>query len=273
MPILSTGLAIVAAVVALYFFSSIRIVKQWDEMLVFTLGRFVGIRKPGIHMVYSFVQRATIIDKRITTTEFRTEGTLSRDKVPVTLLAVMFWKVSDVKRAALEVKNYRETIDLAAQSSLRDIVSRSDLETLLSDQQKIDDRIAELIRERATSWGIEVQNVQIRDLEIPSSLQDVLSRKAQAEAEKGARRIYGEAEVVAAEEYVKAALLYENSPVAFRLRGLNVLLEAVKSDQNTLLFLPTELTDMLRTFGPTTGATLPSESSTAEVTKTDPSKV
>lgn len=273
MPILSTGLAIVAAVVALYFFSSIRIVKQWDEMLVFTLGRFVGIRKPGIHMVYSFVQRATIIDKRITTTEFRTEGTLSRDKVPVTLLAVMFWKVSDVKRAALEVKNYRETIDLAAQSSLRDIVSRSDLETLLSDQQKIDDRIAELIRERATSWGIEVQNVQIRDLEIPSSLQDVLSRKAQAEAEKGARRIYGEAEVVAAEEYVKAALLYENSPVAFRLRGLNVLLEAVKSDQNTLLFLPTELTDMLRTFGPTTGAILPSESSTAEVAKTDPPKV
>ena len=245
-----TGLYVIIIALVLYGLLSVKVIKQWDEMLVFTFGRHVGNQGPGIRLVLFGFQRAVIIDKRITTTEFRTEGTLSKDKVPVTLLAVLFWRVADVTRAALEVKNYQATIDLAAQTTLRDIVSRSDLEQLLSDQRDLDERIAEQIRARAESWGIEVQNVEIRDLEIPPSLQDVLSRQAQAQAEKGARRIYGEAEVIAAEEFVKAARLYENSTTAFRLRGLNVLLEAVKSNQNTLLFLPTELTDMLRAIAP-----------------------
>jgi regulator of protease activity HflC (stomatin/prohibitin superfamily) len=237
---------VLVAVVVLYGLLSLKVVRQWDEMLVFSLGRYTGTRAPGIHFVFAGFQRPVIVDRRITTTEFRTEGTLSKDKVPVTLLAVLFWRVVDVKRAIVEVKDYRATIDLAAQTTLRDMVSRSDLEQLLSDQRRLDEEIAAQIRERAASWGIEVQNVEIRDLEIPPSLQDILSRKAQAQAEKGARRIYGEAEVVAAEEFVKAARLYETSTVAFRLRGLNVLLEAVKSDKNTLLFLPTELMDMMR---------------------------
>ena len=233
-------------IVVIYGLVSLKVVKQWDEMLVFTFGQYVGTRSPGIHLVWVGVQRAVIVDRRITTTEFRTEGTLSKDKVPVTLLAVLFWRVVDVKRAMIDVKNYQGTIDLAAQTTLRDIVSRSDLEQLLSDQRRLDEEILAQLQERAASWGIEVQNVEIRDLEIPSSLQDILSRKAQAQAEKAARRIYGEAEVVAAEEFVKASKLYETSTVAFRLRGLNVLLEAVKSDKNTLLFLPTELMDMMR---------------------------
>lgn len=239
-------IVIIAVVLAVYLVASLKVVRQWDEMLVFTLGRYKGLEKPGLHIVWAGFQRAMIIDKRITTTEFRTEGTLSKDKVPVTVMAVLFWRVADVKRAALEVVNYRATIDLACQTTLRDLVSRNDLPNLLSDQHRLDEEIAAQVRERATSWGIDVQNVEIRDLEIPSSLQEILSRKAQAQAEKEARRIYGEAEVVAAEEYLKAAHVYEGSTVAFRLRGLNVLLEAVKSDTNTLLFIPTELTDMLR---------------------------
>lgn len=237
-------------VALLYVLSSLKVVKQWDEMLVFTLGKFTQHTGPGLHLVWTWLQKALIIDMRITTTEFRTEGTLSKDKVPVTLLAVLFWKVEDAQKSALAVKDYRATIDLACQTTLRDVVSRNDLEGLLSDQRRLDEEIASQIRERASSWGISIQNVEVRDLEIPSSLQEVLSRKAQAQAEKEARRIYGEAEVVAAEEYLKAANLYQESTVAFRLRGLNVLLEAVKSDQNTLLFLPTELTDMLRSVVP-----------------------
>jgi regulator of protease activity HflC (stomatin/prohibitin superfamily) len=236
---------VAAAVIVIYLLTSLKVVRQWDEMLVFTFGQLKGIRGPGLHLVWSGFQRALMIDKRISTTEFRTEGTLSRDKVPVTLMAVLFWKVADVRRAALEVQNYRGTIDLLCQTTLRDLVSRNDLQSLLTDQRRLDEEIANQVRERATAWGIDVQNVEIRDIEIPSSLQEMLSRKAQANAEKEARRIYGEAEVIAAEEYLKAARVYQGSPVAFRLRGLNVLLEAVKSDTNTLLFLPTELTDML----------------------------
>lgn len=241
-----TVLIIVAAVIlAIYLLASLKVVRQWDEMLVFTFGQFKTLQRPGLHVVWSGFQRAMIIDKRITTTEFRTEGTLSSDKVPVTLMAVLFWKVADVKRAALEVQNYQATIDLLCQTTLRDLVSRNDLQSLLTDQRRLDEEIANQVRERATAWGIEVQNVEIRDIEIPGPLQEMLSRKAQANAEKEARRIYGEAEVIAAEEYLKAARVYEGSAVAFRLRGLNVLLEAVKSDTNTLLFLPTELTNML----------------------------
>lgn len=243
---MTIAVLVVAAIVVIYAMASLKIVQQWDEMLVFTFGQYVHTSAPGIHLVWAGFQRSAIVDRRITTTEFRTEGTLCKDKVPVTLLAVLFWRVIDVKRAVIDVQNYRATIDLAAQTTLRDVVSRSDLEQLLSDQHRLDEEIAEQLRARAASWGIEVQNVEIRDLEIPASLQDILSRKAQAQAEKGARRIYGEAEVVAAEEFVKAAHIYEKSTVAFRLRGLNVLLEAVKSDKNTLLFLPTELMDMMR---------------------------
>lgn len=235
-----------AVVLAIYLLLSVKVVKQWDEMLVFSLGQYARTVGPGLHVVWFGLQRAFTVDRRIITTEFRTEGTLCKDKVPVTLLAVLFWRVIDVKRAVVDVQNYRSTIDLAAQTTLRDIVSRSDLEQLLSDHQRLDEEIANQLRARADSWGIEVQNVEIRDLEIPTSLQDILSRKAQAQAEKSARRIYGEAEVVAAEEFLKAARIYEESSVAFRLRGLNVLLEAVKSDKNTLLFLPTELMDMMR---------------------------
>lgn len=237
---------LVLTLAVFYAVSSIRVVRQWDEMLVFTFGRYVGTMSPGFHFVWKGFQRAVVVDRRIITTGFRTEGTLSRDKVPVTLVAVLFWRVVDTKRAIIDVENYKSAIDLAAQTTLRDVVSRSDLEELMSSQHHLNEEILMRIRERAASWGIEVQNVEIRDLEIPLSLQDVLSRKAQAQAEKAARRIYGEAEVVAAEEFVKAADLYQTSQIAFRLRGLNVLLEAVKSDKNTLLFLPTELMDMLR---------------------------
>lgn len=130
---------------------SLKVVRQWDEMLVFTLGRYVETRAPGIHVVLAGFQRAVIVDRRITTTEFRTEGTLCKDKVPVTLLAVLFWRVIDVKRAVVDVKNYQATIDLAAQTTLRDIVSRSDLEQLLSDQRRLDEEIAEQIRTQAAS--------------------------------------------------------------------------------------------------------------------------
>ena len=242
---LTVLIAVVAVIGLIYVMASLKVVRQWDEMLVFTFGQFKTLQRPGLHVVWSGFQRAMIIDKRITTTEFRTEGTLSSDKVPVTLMAVLFWKVADVKRAALEVQNYQATIDLLCQTTLRDLVSRNDLQSLLTDQRRLDEEIANQVRARATAWGIDVQNVEIRDIEIPNSLQEMLSRKAQAQAEKEARRIYGEAEVIAAEEYLKAARVYEGSPVAFRLRGLNVLLEAVKSDTNTLLFLPTELTNML----------------------------
>jgi regulator of protease activity HflC (stomatin/prohibitin superfamily) len=112
------GIVVAVVIVLVYISLSLKVVKQWDEMLVFTFGRYVRTETPGVHLVWSGFQRAVIVHRRIATTEFRTEGTLSKDKVPVTLMAVLFWRVVDVKRATMEVKNYQATIDLAAQTTL-----------------------------------------------------------------------------------------------------------------------------------------------------------
>lgn len=232
----------------LYVIGSIRIVQQWQEVVVLTFGKFTGKREPGLRMVWLGVQRGVTIDKRVRTTDFQTSGTLSKDNVPVALLAVLFWRVVDVERAALNVEAYMTAIDMAAQATLRTIVSQTELKALLADSMAVDALIADKIREKATDWGIEVGNVEIRDLTIPQSLQDLLSREAQARAEKEARRIDGEAEVVAAAHFVEAAQLYGRPDLAFNLRALNIMIEAVKSDSNTMMFLPTELMGAMNAF-------------------------
>jgi len=233
---------------ALYPLASIRVVKQWEEVVVLTFGKFTAKRGPGLRIVWRGVQRGITIDKRVRTNQFQTSGTLSKDNVPVALLAVLFWRVVDVERAALNVENYMMAIDMAAQATLRTIVSQTELKGLLADSVSVDALIADKIREKASDWGIEVGNVEIRDLTIPPSLQDLLSREAQARAEKEARRIDGEAEVVAAEHFVEAARLYGRPDLAFNLRALNIMIEAVKSDSNTMMFLPTDLVNAMNGF-------------------------
>ncbi len=239
---------VILLAVLVYGAASIRIVKEWQEIVVLTFGKYTGRRTPGFRFVWLFVQQGITIDKRVRTTEFQTSGTLSKDNVPVALLAVLFWRVLDVEKAALNVAHYMSAIDMAAQATLRTIVSQTELKTLLADASAVDALIAEKIREKASAWGIEVGNVEIRDLTIPPSLQDLLSREAQARAEKEARRIDGEAEVVAAEYFVQAAGLYGRPDLAFNLRVLNIMLEAVKSDSNTMMFMPTDLVNALNAF-------------------------
>jgi regulator of protease activity HflC (stomatin/prohibitin superfamily) len=241
---------VIAALAVLYLLLSIRVVRQWEEIVVLTFGRYTGRREAGLRVVWLGVQQGIRIDKRVRTTQFQTSGTLSKDNVPVALLAVLFWKVVDVEKSAMNVTDYRGAIDMAAQATLRTIVSQTELKGLLADSAAVDVLIADRIREKATVWGIEVGNVEIRDLSIPSSLEDLLSREAQARAEKEARRIDGEAEVIAAEHFVEAAKLYGRPDLAFNLRALNLMVEAVKSDTNTMMFLPTELVNALNAFKP-----------------------
>ena len=252
-------LVVVAVVVVIYAATSIRIVKQWEEVVVLTFGKYTGKRSPGFRLVWSVIQRGITIDKRVRTTQFQTSGTLSKDNVPVALLAVLFWRVVDVEKAALNVTYYMSAIDMAAQATLRTIVSQTELKALLADSAAVDALIADKIREKASAWGIEVGNVEIRDLTIPPSLQDLLSREAQARAQKEARRIDGEAEVIAAEHFVAAAKLYGRPDLAFNLRALNIMIEAVKSDSNTMMFFPTELVNVLSTFRASTAVSAESE--------------
>jgi regulator of protease activity HflC (stomatin/prohibitin superfamily) len=246
------ALLIIPFAALLYVATSIRIVNQWEQVVVLTFGKYTAQLNPGFRFVWRGVQTGITIDKRVRTTQFQTAGTLSKDNVPVALLAVLFWQVVDVEKTAFAVREYMSAIDMAAQATLRTIVSQTELKALLADSAGVDALIADKIREKASGWGIEVGTVEIRDLTIPPSLQDLLSREAQARAEKEARRIDGEAEVIAAEQFVEAARLYGRPEIAFNLRALNIMIEAVKSDSNTMMFFPTELVNVLSTLKSTT---------------------
>jgi len=170
-------------------------------------------------------------------TPFGAEKTLTCDTVPVNVDAVLFWVVWDASKAALEVKDYRMAIYWAAQTALRDIIGKMQLADILVGREKIDDELQEIIDRRTTPWGITVESVEIRDIVIPEPLEDAMSRQAQAERERQARIILGQAEQEIAQSFLKAAKTYENEPGAYRLRLTNMIMEGVK-EHGSLVVVP-----------------------------------
>jgi regulator of protease activity HflC (stomatin/prohibitin superfamily) len=229
---------------------SAQVVNQWESAVVLRLGKFHTLRGPGLFWIIPFIDTITdIIDQRIVTTNFDAEQTLTADTVPVNVDAVLFWVVTDVKKAALEVQNYRQAVSWAAQTALRDIIGRTSLVDLLHGREKIEEELQSLIDERSTPWGMTVQSVEMRDIVIPDNLQDAMSREAQASREKRARIILSEAEVEVAKQFHEAANVYDNNPIAFQLRQINVLLEGLKDSKSSIVLLPTATADSLSTLG------------------------
>jgi regulator of protease activity HflC (stomatin/prohibitin superfamily) len=240
---------LIIIIVAFVLVYSIKIVNQWEKLTILTLGKFTGLKGPGMVIIIPFIQTvATRIDMRVLTSIFQSETTLTKDGVAVTVQAVLFWKVIDATKATLEVNNYRQAVELAAQTSMRDVIGRMNLPTILSNLEELDLTLKDSIARKVGQWGIDAQAVEIRDVSIPKELQEVMSRSAQAEREKQARVIYGEAEVEAAREFVKAAEIYASNPSAMQLRAMSIMYEAVKSDQNTLIMVPSNVPDA---FNPT----------------------
>ena len=226
------------AVVALLALSSIQIAKAWEKAIVLRLGRFQRLAGPGIFMMVPAIDSvASWIDQRVQTSTFVAEQTLTKDTVPVDVDAVLFWVVWDAKKAALEVASYRDAIGWAAQTALRDIIGTTFLADLLSNRQAIDTNLQQAIDTRTTPWGITVQSVEIRDIKIPENLQDAMSRQAQAERERQARVIFGDAERQIADSFVEAAKQYEGNPVALHLRAMNMLYEGLK-EKGAMIIVP-----------------------------------
>lgn len=176
------------------------------------------------------------------TTKFTAESTLSKDTVPVSVDAVLFWMVWDAEKAALEVADYENSVSWAAQTALRDIIGRTMLESMLSGRERIDQELKRIMDERTEPWGITIQNVQIRDINIPLALQDAMSRAAQAEREREARNILGESEKQIAESFLAAAEMYRSNPAAMQLRALNILYEGLK-EKASMIVVPSSLAD------------------------------
>ena len=229
---------IVGLVLGLILMQSPKIARQWERGVVLRLGKYQGLRGPGLFWIVPFIDSVTAwIDQRVITTNFNAEETLTSDTVPVNVDAVLFWMVYDPEKAALEVQDYARAVSWAAQTALRDIIGRTSLTDLLRGRERIEGELQKLIDDRCTPWGVTVQSVEMRDVVIPSSLQDAMSREAQASREKQARIILGQAEVEIATLFQEAARSYHDNPTALHLRAMNILYEGLK-EKGALMLVP-----------------------------------
>ena len=240
-PALLVGMSIVGLIVM----QAPRIAEQWERAVVLRLGRFVGLRGPGLFWIVPFVDRvSTWIDQRTITTTFAAEQTLTSDTVPVNVDAVLFWMVHDVQKAALEVQDYPQAVSWAAQTALRDIIGRTSLTDLLRGRERIETELQQLIDQRSSPWGVTVSSVEMRDVVIPVGLQDAMSREAQAAREKQARIILGQAELEIAQSFQEAAKAYHDNPTALHLRAMNMLYEGLK-EKGALMLIPSSAVESM----------------------------
>jgi len=222
-----------------------RIAQQWERAVVLRLGRFEGLRGPGLFWVVPFVDRVSSwIDQRTITTSFAAEQTLTSDTVPVNVDAVLFWMVHDAEKAALEVQDYPQAVSWAAQTALRDILGRTTLTDLLRGRERIEGELQALIDQRSNPWGVTVASVEMRDVVIPGALQDAMSREAQAAREKQARIILGQAEMEIAHSFQEASRVYHDNPTALHLRAMNMLYEGLK-EKGALMLIPSSAVESM----------------------------
>ncbi len=234
----SLFLLVVLAVLAVM---TVKIAAEWQRAVVLRLGRFRAVRGPGLYILIPFVDRiAATIDLRIQTSGIVAEQALTRDTVAVGVDAIVFWQVEDAKQAALAIADYRRAIESVSQTSLREMIGASDLGRLLSDRRTADDQLRQTIAAKIAGWGVVVRSVEIRDVIIPASLQDAMSRQAQAERERDARVTLASAEQDIARQVLEAATIYGTNPHALALRQMNLLYEMNK-DRGATVLIPTDL--------------------------------
>jgi len=237
--------AVTGGLVAVAVGSSLKFADQWEKAVVLRLGRYRGLRGPGLFAVIPIIDRIPYhIDQRIRTTDFGAESCLTKDTVPVNVDAIAFWVVYDAERAALEVQNYQQAVVLAAQTALRDAIGKHDLAELIQSRKELGRILQTALDEKMHDWGIQVQSVEIRDVIIPKALEEAMSRQAQAERERQARIILGTAETEIASKFVAAAETYRESPIALNLRAMNMLYESIVK-RGSLMVVPSGLADSL----------------------------
>jgi regulator of protease activity HflC (stomatin/prohibitin superfamily) len=242
----TVGLVIIALLIIITILSSLRICSEWERKVVLRLGRFTGVRGPGIFFLVPYLEQTPFtIDTRVVTSPFQAEQTLTKDGASVTVDAIMYWRVVEAGRAAIQVANYTQAVMGAAAGALRDIIGRNDLSTVLSQRRELDEQLTMILDEQTEAWGIKVQSVQLRDIKVPDNLQDALSRMAQAERERQARVILGESEIQVAQQFAQAGELYREHPTALHLRGMNMLYETMRTGVGTVIVVPASALDSM----------------------------
>jgi hypothetical protein len=243
---IAAGFAILAFIVSY----SVKVADQWERAVVLRLGRFRALEGPGLFFIIPIIETVPYwIDTRVITSAFKAEKTLTKDTVPVNVDAVLFWKVIDPQKAALDVADYVSAINWAAQTALRDVIGKTILSDMLEGREKISEELQKIIDVRTEPWGINVISVEVKDVLIPSALQDAMSMQAQAERERQARVILGDSERQIAEKFVEAASTYASNPNAFHLRAMNMLYEGLKRDNATIVIVPSTAIETMQLGG------------------------
>lgn len=246
-------------------FPFIRVVPEWERAPVLRLGKYVGLRGPGLVIVTPFLdQIVKPIDLRIRTVPVAPQQTMSKDNVPVTVDAIIYYKVKDPEKAILNVQDYNAATQYAAQTLLRDIIGKHTFDEILSERTTIADTIKKNLDSMTEDYGVEVTNVEIRDVTIPPSLQDAIARQAEAERERRSRVILAEAEQQAAGKMLEAASMYESHPLGLQLRWMNILYE-VSKENSTVIIVPSNV--------PTAGADLDSIAAITSAVSKKPERV
>jgi regulator of protease activity HflC (stomatin/prohibitin superfamily) len=231
-------IGVITLLLAIIISAAIKIADQWEKAVVLRLGQFQSLRGPGLFFIIPIIDTVAYwIDNRVITTSFTAEKTLTKDTVPVDVDAVLFWRVLDAKKAALEIAEYRNAINWASQTALRDVIGKTMLSEMLEGRDKMSSQLQKIIDDRTEPWGINVISVEVKDVNIPSSLQDAMSMQAQAERERQARVILGDSERQVAEKFGEAAKTYADNPTALHLRAMNMLYEGLKTN-STIVIVP-----------------------------------
>ncbi len=243
---LGLSVALSGAILAFFVFSSVKVADQWERVVVLRLGKYRSLRGPGLFLIIPIIDSVPFwIDNRVITAAFKAEKTLTKDTVPVDVDAVLFWRVVNPEKAALEVAQYQTAIGWTAQTALRDVIGKTMLSEMLTGREGIDTELQKIIDKRTESWGIKVLSVEIRDVLIPAALENAMSMQAQAERERQARVILGDSERQVAEKFEEASRTYIKNPTALHLRAMNMLYEGLKQN-STLVIVPSSALDTMQ---------------------------
>jgi regulator of protease activity HflC (stomatin/prohibitin superfamily) len=236
---------LIGILIGLYLLNAIKVVSQWEKVALLRVGRYVGLRGPGIFFIVPVLESLSpYVDQRVRVTSVTAESTLSRDTVPVDVDAIVFWLVWNAEKAILEVESYLDAITLSAQTALRESIGRHELAQMITERETLGRELQRILDEKTTPWGITVQSVEVRDVRIPQGLQDAMSRQAQAERERQARIILGQAETEISESFVRAAEAYSSNPTALHLRAMNMLYEAIK-ERGSMVIVPSSAVETM----------------------------
>ena len=237
--------ALAGLLLGIYFLFAIQVADQWQKVVVLRFGKYSGLRGPGLFFIIPVIDSLSrYVDQRVRVANVTAESTLTRDTVPVNVDAIVFWLVWNAEKSILEVSDFEQAIGMSAQTALRESIGRHELAQMITERESMGRELQRILDEKTNPWGITVQSVEIRDVRIPQALEDAMSRQAQAERERQARKILGQAEMEIADSFAQASRIYVDNPTALHLRAMNMLYEAIK-ERGSMVIVPSSVVETM----------------------------